>query len=74
MISYTLKNYDKLLGALAEHLELVGITLLISVVLAGVVYMVLGHFPLLQKAMLLLLLVAYCIPSIACLLYTSRCV
>ena len=26
MISYTLKNYDKLFGALAEHLELVGIT------------------------------------------------
>ena len=48
MISYTLKNYDKLLGALAEHLELVGITLLISLLLAGVVYMVLGHFPLLQ--------------------------
>ena len=65
MISYTLKNYDKLFGALAEHLELVGITLLISVLLACAVYLVLSRFPLLQKVMLLLLLLAYCIPSIA---------
>ena len=36
-IEYTSKHYDKLIKALLEHLQIVGITLLISIALALVI-------------------------------------
>lgn len=36
MITYLVKYHDKLLKALAEHIEIVIITLLLSVILASV--------------------------------------
>ena len=38
-ITYTTRHYDKLIQAVLEHFEIVGITLLISIALAFVISM-----------------------------------
>lgn len=38
-ISYTTRHYDKLIQAVLEHFEIVGITLLISIALAFMISM-----------------------------------
>ena len=65
MINYLINNYDRLLIALVEHFQLVGITLLISIPFStGFSYlMIISKF--INKITSSIMLFIYCIPSIA---------
>jgi len=65
MLRYTLDNYDRLLLSLAEHLQLVAITLLISVPLAVLISLIISKSKPVHIVVYGLLLLIYCIPSIA---------
>ncbi len=65
MFTYFAKYHDKLFSALAEHLILVGVTLLISVILAFVITVVIIRFEVLSNVILQLFGVVYSIPSLA---------
>lgn len=70
MIEYTSRNIPVLLGALLDHIELVGLSLVISMPMAFVLFQV-SQFNKIGKGIIYsLLLFIYCIPSIAffCLL------
>lgn len=65
MIEYLGKNYDKLLLALLEHLEIVAITLLISIILAALLTIFAMYSKILQKIFTNLFSVIYSVPSLA---------
>lgn len=65
MIDYTLKNYDKLFTAVLEHLQIVGITLVISVLCSFVLLLIVNRVRWLGRLLYGTLLLTYCIPSIA---------
>lgn len=65
MLDYTIRNYDKLLTALIEHLELVGITLLISIPSVLLLSFIVSRIRWLKHITYGILLATYCIPSIA---------
>jgi osmoprotectant transport system permease protein len=65
MINYLSNNYLKLLTALLEHLQLVGITLLISIPLSFILSYIAGISKVVSKMVFSLMLLIYCIPSIA---------
>ena len=65
MIPYTLINYERLLLSLLEHLELVAVTLLLSVPLAMLVSLITDKSRVLHHTIYGVLLIIYCVPSIA---------
>lgn len=65
MIPYTLNNYERLLLSLLEHLELVAVTLLLSVPLAMLVSLITDKSRVLHHTIYGVLLIIYCVPSIA---------
>lgn len=67
MIAYASRYYDKLLSATLEHLEIVMITLLISLVLASLLTMVCSYSRTLSRVLLNLFSMIYSIPSLALL-------
>jgi osmoprotectant transport system permease protein len=65
MIEYLFKYHGKLLTAFLEHLQIVGITLLISIVLAGIVTILIMKSKLLTNLVIQIFGVVYSIPSLA---------
>jgi len=65
MISYLLKYQDKLTVAFLEHLELVLICLLFSLLLASILTILCMYFKILQKIFIDLFSMIYAIPSLA---------
>ena len=67
MIAYALQYYDKLLSATLEHLEIVVITLLISLALAALLTVACSYSKMLSRVLLNLFSMIYSIPSLALL-------
>ncbi len=67
MIEYAARHSDKLLSATLEHLEIVVITLLISLVVAALLTVVCSYSRALSRALLNLFSMVYSIPSLALL-------
>lgn len=67
MIAYTSRYYDKLLSATLEHLEIVVITLLISLALAALLTVACSYSKTLSRVLLNLFSMIYSIPSLALL-------
>lgn len=65
MIEYALKYPEKLLGALFEHLWLVGFTLILSLVLASLLTVLAVTFGILERSLVHVFSVIYSIPSLA---------
>ena len=67
MIAYASRYYDKLLSATLEHLEIVVITLLISLALAALLTVACSYSKTLSRVLLNLFSMVYSIPSLALL-------
>ena len=67
MIAYAAKYYDRLLAATLEHLEIVLITLLISLVLAAALTILCSYSRTLSRVLLNLFSMLYSVPSLALL-------
>lgn len=65
MVTYLVKYYDKLLNALAEHIMIVLITLVLSVVLASVLTILAMYFQWISKILIGFFSMIYSIPSLA---------
>lgn len=65
MITYVVKYYDKLLGALGEHLVLVGLTLVFSLILAAALTVLCVYVKRVEAALVGVCSMIYSIPSIA---------
>ncbi|MDS0524306.1 ABC transporter permease [Clostridium sp. SHJSY1] len=65
MIDYVIKHYDKLGKALLEHLELVVITLGISILIAAILTIFAMYSKILSKILIHLFSIIYSIPSLA---------
>lgn len=65
MIDYLGKNYEKLIKALLEHLEIVAITLIFSFIMAALLTIFAMYSRVLQKIFTNLFSVIYSIPSLA---------
>ena len=65
MITYLVKYHDKLLKALAKHIEIVIITLLLSVILASVLTILSMYFQWISKILIGFFSMIYSIPSLA---------
>lgn len=65
MIEYALKYPGKLYGALGQHLVLVGVTLVLSLVLAAVLTVCAMYYKTVSNALVHLFSVVYSIPSLA---------
>lgn len=65
MIEYAMKHYEKLGNALLEHLELVVITLIISLLMASILTLVAMYSKVLSKILIYAFSVIYSIPSLA---------
>ena len=65
MIEYALKYPEKLYGALGQHLVLVGVTLVLSLVLAAVQTVCAMNYKTVSNALVHLFSVVYSIPSLA---------
>ena len=64
-ITYTARHYDKLIRAVVEHLQIIGITLLISVILAFVISVFLLERQKLGDWVIRIWSMVYSIPSLA---------
>lgn len=67
MIAYAARYYDRLLSALLEHLEIVVVTLLISLVLAALLTLASCYCKPLSRLLLGLFSMIYSVPSLALL-------
>ena len=67
MIAYASKYYDKLLSATWEHLQIVVITLLISLALAALLMVLCSYSKTLSRVLLNLFSMSYSVPSLALL-------
>ena len=67
MIAYALRYYDKLLTAAWEHLQIVAITLLISLALAVLLTVLCSYSKTLSRVLLNLFSMIYSVPSLALL-------
>ncbi len=67
MIDYLVRYYDRLLAALLEHLEIVLLAMLFSVVLAALLTLLCQFSERLSKLLVHLLSVVYSVPSLAML-------
>ena len=67
MIAYASRYYDKLLAATWEHLQIVVITLLISLVLAALLMVLCSYSKTLSRVLLNLFSMVYSVPSLALL-------
>ena len=65
MIEYFIKYHAKLTKALLEHIQIVGLTLVISIVIAMAVTLVIKDSKRISKAVLQVCNVIYSIPSLA---------
>lgn len=65
MIEYALKYPEKLYGALGQHLVLVGVTLVLSLLLAAVLTVCAMYYKTVLNALVHLFSVVYSIPSLA---------
>ena len=67
MIAYASRYYDKLLAATLEHLQIVVITLLVSLALAALLTVACSYSKRLSRVLLNLLSMIYSVPSLALL-------
>lgn len=67
MIEYALNHFDKLSTALLEHLEMLVITMLISIIIASILTIAAMSSIILSKILIQLFSVIYSIPSLALL-------
>lgn len=65
MINYLLRYPDKLVKAFAEHIEIVLITLAISIVLAAILTILTVYSKILSKVLVIIFAMVYSIPSLA---------
>lgn len=65
MLTYIANNYGKILQSFLGHLELVLLTLLLSIPIAILISFVIGKNKYLNRVVLFAILLIYCIPSIA---------
>jgi len=65
MINYFVKYYDKLIFALLEHLQIVFISLILSLVFAVILTFLCIYFNVLKKIMLSVTSMIYSVPSLA---------
>jgi len=65
MFAYFTKYYAKLLTALLEHLQIVGVTLLISIILAAIITILIQKSELITNFVIQIFSVVYSIPSLA---------
>lgn len=65
MINYVVRYHDKLMVALLEHLQLVFVSLLLSLVFAVILTMLCIYFNILTKIMLNVTSMIYSVPSLA---------
>ncbi|MEM5767970.1 MAG: ABC transporter permease [Bacillota bacterium] len=65
MLEYFIKYHDRLLAALLEHLQIVGVTLFISIILASVITLLILKSERISNAVIQLFGVIYSIPSLA---------
>lgn len=65
MITYAVNYYDKLLICFVQHIELVVVTMLISVVAAAMFTFLSLHIPILKKGFVYFFSLIYSIPSLA---------
>lgn len=65
MITYLVKYHDKLLNALVEHITIVLITLVLSVILASVLTILAMYFQWISKILIGFFSMIYSIPSLA---------
>jgi osmoprotectant transport system permease protein len=65
MLEYFIKYHDRLLTALFEHLQIVGVTLFISIILASVITLLILKSERISNAVIQLFGVIYSIPSLA---------
>lgn len=65
MIDYFVKYHGKLLTALLEHIELVGLCLVFSILIAAILTVLCAYSKTLSKLLLALLSMIYSIPSLA---------
>ena len=65
MINYLVQNYDRLLTALTEHLQIVGLTLLYSIILASIITLLIMQSKMVSQIVVTTLGAAYSIPSLA---------
>ena len=67
MIAYASRYYDKLITATVEHLEIVVVTLLISLVLAAILTVICSYSKTVSRVLLDLFSMIYSVPSLALL-------
>lgn len=65
MIDYMIRYPDKLLKALREHMEIVLITLAISILLAAILTVAMVYFKILSQVLISVFAMIYSIPSLA---------
>lgn len=65
MIDYLVNHYDKLLAALLEHLEIVAVTLIISLAIAAILTVLAMWSKVVSKILIYSFSIIYSIPSIA---------
>ena len=65
MIDYLLGNYNRLFTVLTQHMQIVGLTLLYSIILASVITVLVMRSKLLSNLVITLLGAVYSIPSLA---------
>ncbi len=65
MIDYWLRYSDRLIEATWQHVQIVGVVMLISIVIAGSVILIFARFPRLLNGSIYLFSVVYSIPSMA---------
>lgn len=66
-MEYLVNYYDKLLGAAAEHLQIILVSMVFSLAVAAILTVLCDTFPLISGAILGLLSIVYSIPSLAML-------
>ena len=65
MIQYLTRHYDNLLRALAEHLQILAVTLVFSLLIAAVLTILAVYFRRFGEALIQIFSVIYSIPSLA---------
>jgi len=65
MINYLFQNYERLLTALMEHLQIVGLTLFYSIILASIITLLIMGRKMISQMVITTLGAAYSIPSLA---------
>jgi osmoprotectant transport system permease protein len=65
MIDYLFQHYDRLLNALLEHMQIVGLALFYSIILASIITLLVMRSRIFSQFVVIVLGAAYSIPSLA---------